>query len=55
VDAALCCKQRCTPTGGMARPTSRQGRTNASVLRTRTVDQKGGSEKLHSGIGGLSA
>ena len=37
MDAAFCRKQRCTQSSGMARPKSRQGRTNASVLRTRTV------------------
>lgn len=36
VDAALSCIQRCTSSDGMARPTSRQGRTSASVLRTQT-------------------
>lgn len=39
MDAALCCEQRCTPSGGMAQPTSRQGRASASVLRTQAANQ----------------
>ena len=39
MDAALCCKQRCTPSSGMAQPTARQGGTNASVPRMLTVNQ----------------
>jgi len=39
VDAALCCDQRCTPSSGMAQPTSRQGRTYTSGLWTLTANQ----------------